>query len=219
VVLIATQPYATDLIASNREWYRYEWIWVKSRKTGFVRAAAKPLRQHENILVFSEGTTISPVRSKRTMPYYPPIVPISQEQRYLKPLDRGAASAGYKENKRNRLHAAEFTGYPSTVLYYASDTLGLHPVAKPVPLLRFLIETYTRPGNLVLDSTMGSGSCAVACVASGRRRFIGIERDEDFFCRAAQAIRAVHSVTSATPSSPHSGVAESGPWPVRGWLP
>jgi site-specific DNA-methyltransferase (adenine-specific) len=210
VVLFATQPYATDLIVSNREWYRYDWIWWKSHKTGFVHAMARPLREHENIVVFSEGTAISPVRSKRTMPYYPQVVPIPWEQRYLKSLGRRTGSAGYSENKpHNRLHAAEFTGYPGTVLYYPSDTLRLHPVAKPVALLRFLIETYTRPGNLVLDNTMGSGSCGVACVASGRQ-FIGIEQDMDFFDRAVQVISALNRGASLAPSSLHLGPAGNG---------
>jgi len=56
-------------------------------------------------------------------------------QRYLKPLRTETGSAGYKEeNRHERLHAAEFTGYPGTILEYPSDTLKLHPVAKPQSL-------------------------------------------------------------------------------------
>jgi site-specific DNA-methyltransferase (adenine-specific) len=187
IVLFATQPYATDLIVSNRGWFRYEWIWRKSHKTGFVHAKSKPLRQHENILVFSEGTTISANRSVRRMPFYPQgLFPVPEEQLRLKRFGDRRHSAGYRESCKG-LHVWELTGYPSSVLEYPVDRPGLHPVAKPIKLLQFLIETYTRPGAVVLDNAMGAGSTGVACVLTGRR-FIGIERDAKFYRVAEQVI-------------------------------
>jgi site-specific DNA-methyltransferase (adenine-specific) len=73
------------------------------------------------------------------------------------------------------------------VLEYPADRLGLHPVAKPIKLLEFLIETYTRPEAVVLDNAMGAGSTGVACALTGRQ-FIGIERDTKFYHIAEQVI-------------------------------
>jgi site-specific DNA-methyltransferase (adenine-specific) len=188
IVLFATQPYATDIITSNRAWFRYEWIWRKSHKTGFVHATSKPLRQHENILVFSEGTTISAKRSTRRMPFYlQSLLPVPEEQRRFQRFGQRRHSAGYRESCK-RDHIWELTGYPSSVLEYPADRLGLHPVAKPVKLLQFLIETYTRPGAVVLDNAMGAGSTGLACVLTGRR-FIGIDNEPRFYYLAEQVIR------------------------------
>jgi site-specific DNA-methyltransferase (adenine-specific) len=87
-----------------------------------------------------------------------------------------------------RDHIWELTGYPSSVLEYPADRLGLHPVAKPVNLLRLLIETYTPPGAMVLDNAMGAGSTCIACAITGRR-FVGIEKEPRFFYVAEQVIR------------------------------
>src|ERR1700730_2123272 len=89
------------------------------------------------------------------------------------------------ENPYSRHHP---TGYPSSVLEYPADRLGLHPVAKPIKLLKFLIDTYTRPGAVVLDNAMGAGSTGVACALAGRQ-FVGIEKEPKFFYIAEQIIR------------------------------
>jgi DNA modification methylase len=89
---------------------------------------------------------------------------------------------------RQKPHLREFTGYPNSVLEFPVDELGLHPVAKPVGLLEFLIETYTRPGEIVLDSSMGIGSTGIAAANIGRR-FIGIEEDAEFFQIAMEVLR------------------------------
>jgi site-specific DNA-methyltransferase (adenine-specific)/modification methylase len=53
-----------------------------------------------------------------------------------------------------------------------------HPTQKPVGLGRYLIRTYTEPGEVVLDNACGSGSFWVAALLEGRN-FIGIEKNED----------------------------------------
>ena len=53
--------------------------------------------------------------------------------------------------------------------------------------MEYLIKTYTNPGELVLDNTMGSGTTGLACVNTDRR-FIGIERDEKYFAIARERI-------------------------------
>ena len=66
----------------------------------------------------------------------------------------------------------------------------LHPTQKPVPLLEYLIKTYTNEGETVLDNCMGSGSTGVACVNTNRN-FIGIELDEKYFKIAEGRIKDV----------------------------
>jgi site-specific DNA-methyltransferase (adenine-specific) len=52
----------------------------------------------------------------------------------------------------------------------------------------YLIKTYTREGETVLDNCMGSGSTGVACLHTGRE-FIGIEKDEEIFNIAKERIK------------------------------
>lgn len=63
----------------------------------------------------------------------------------------------------------------------------VHPNEKPVELLEELIKQTTEEGATVLDCTMGSGSCGVACVNTGRN-FVGIELDDEYFQIAKQRI-------------------------------
>jgi len=56
----------------------------------------------------------------------------------------------------------------------------VHPTQKPVALMEYLIRTYTRFGETVLDFTMGSGTTGVAAMNTGRN-FIGIEREPKYF--------------------------------------
>jgi len=65
---------------------------------------------------------------------------------------------------------------PNSVLEFPVNELGLHPTAEPVGLLEFLIETYTRPGEIVLDPTMEMDSTGIAAANTGRR-FVGIENE------------------------------------------
>lgn len=83
----------------------------------------------------------------------------------------------------------------SNVLEYAKDSDSYHPTQKPVALLEDLIQTYSNPGDTVLDFTMGSGSTGVACVNTGRN-FIGIELDEGYFKIAQERIQAAQEVAT-----------------------
>ena len=63
----------------------------------------------------------------------------------------------------------------------------IHPTQKPVPLLEYLVKTYTNEGDIVLDNCMGSGSTGVACVHTNRQ-FIGMELDTRYFEIASKRI-------------------------------
>lgn len=68
---------------------------------------------------------------------------------------------------------------------------GEHPTEKPKPLMLEIIADFTRPGDLVCDPFMGSGTTGVACLASGRR-FVGIEKDPKWFELACRRVEEAH---------------------------
>ena len=174
IVLFSQLPFAVDVIAGNRKNYRYEWVWHKTNAVGFLDANWKPLRAHENILVFS-------VDKKST--YNP-------QWRWGKPYKtkQHSQTTNYGKHARTATDSPSGKRYPIDVLTYSRDQ-GYHPTQKPVKLLEYLILTYTNAGETVLDFTMGSGSTGVACANTGRE-FIGIERDPKYFKIAQQRIEA-----------------------------
>ena len=93
----------------------------------------------------------------------------------------------HKEATKRTFNLPPGEKYKSNVLEYRKDYTGHHPTQKPVALLEDLIETYTHPGDTVLDFTMGSGTTGVACVNTGRN-FIGIELDPEYYAIAEKRI-------------------------------
>ena len=72
VVLTADQPFTSQLVVSNIEWFKYEWIWKKKKTTGFLHANARPMKQTEDILVFSPlGASGGSVKANKNMTYNP----------------------------------------------------------------------------------------------------------------------------------------------------
>jgi hypothetical protein len=125
---------------------------------------------------------------------------------WFRPYDELAAvNSAYKADQLAGLAEAfpkvfnlpEGQKYKSNVLQYRKDYSGHHPTQKPVALMEDLVKTYTNPGDTVLDFTMGSGSTGVACVNTGRR-FIGIEREPNYFdiaCRRIEDAQAGGGMT------------------------
>jgi len=180
IVLFAAQPFTSRLVMSQLDLFKFDIVWIKNRAADFVQANNRPLTFHESILVFSEGKTHPASKTKRRMPYYPQAVltPTNDATLRLKrPSEKSeicfADRPGHHEFRRN------FTGYPRSYTEFACET-GHHPTQKPVSLLSYLIELFSRPGETVLDSCMGSGSTGVAANRTGRN-FIGIEKYEPFF--------------------------------------
>jgi len=87
--------------------------------------------------------------------------------------------------------------YPITVVDF-SQQMGLHPTQKPVDLLAYLVQTYTSPGDTVLDFTCGSGSTGVACAETGRN-FVAIELDETYFKIASDRIESAYRKAQGLP--------------------
>jgi len=175
-VLFAAQPFTTKLIGSNIKRFKYCWYWLKPYSTGFCFAKYQPMRQVEDICVFY-----------RKMPVYNPQGLKRLDKPVVKQSDKGGSV--YRKTLGRR-HIQEFTNYPKNVLEFSGDANGrnrLHPTQKPVSLLEYLIRTYTNPGDLVLDSCMGSGSTCVAAIRTGRD-YIGYELDKQYFQTAKHRI-------------------------------
>jgi site-specific DNA-methyltransferase (adenine-specific) len=179
IVLTASQPFTTRLIASNFDEFKYSLIWRKNKATGFMQAKTKPLNSHEDILVFG--------RFKIAAQYFAGTYnPQGVEDAGLREYSN-ARKADHITGNRAAGIAKSGKGYPKSVLDFAGETNTVHPTQKPVALMEYLIRTYTNEGDTVLDNCMGSGTTGVAC-ANTNRRFIGIERDVDYFSIASARI-------------------------------
>ncbi len=172
-VTTASQPFTSKLVMSNLEWFKYEWIWEKPKATGHLDCDDKPLKAHENIIVFCEGTPT----------YNPQMIKGSKHTRG----SRTAGPAHVYGNFDNRTITESAEYFPRTVFQFAIENKGFHPTQKPASLYSYLIQTYTNPGDTVLDFTMGSGTTGCACMMTGRN-FIGVELREDYFKIAERRI-------------------------------
>jgi DNA modification methylase len=179
VALFAAPPFDKLVAVSQPATYRYDWVWEKSNATGHLNASRMPLRAHENICVFyREQPTYNPQKTSGHLPvnkFY------SRHSGYNYGLASGRTDGGGSTER-----------YPRTVQRMASDKQrsNHHPSQKPLALIRYLIRTYTNPGDMVLDPCMGSGTASVASVIEGRR-FIGIEKDASIFAAASGRLARV----------------------------
>lgn len=166
-VVFSQQPFTTDLIVSNRRRFRYELIWPKTMPTGFLDANRRPLRAHENVLVFGqefEGTTYNPQK-------------VSSGPRDVRVKTHHGRKAGQYGAFRVMDQGVYTDRHPTTVLPTFSNGHGGtsdHETAKPLDLISWLILTYSNPGDLILDPFVGAGSTSEACKRLGRR-CVGIE--------------------------------------------
>lgn len=139
VLFFAQCPYDKVLGASNLPMLRYEWVWYKSRCTGFLNARRAPLKRTENILVFYQK-----------LPYYDP--QFEQGKPYKKTADRGGNSPNYGKFVRSGGGSEDGLRFPGNLLTFPSVQRTVHPTQKPVELCEYFIKTYTRPGEVVADS-------------------------------------------------------------------
>lgn len=174
MVFTASQPFTTALISSNLKNFRYEWIWEKPQGTNPMVAKIQPLKAHENIIVFY-----------RKRPKYNPQMTISTPYGGFKSKQKKLGEV-YGDLDSKHRDNPEGTRYPKTVLQFKQEK-GIHPTQKPVPLMEYLIKTYTDENDVVLDNVFGSGTTGVAAKKTGRR-FIGIELDEQYFKLGSERI-------------------------------
>lgn len=181
IVLTATQPFTTTLIASNRKAFKYEWIYEKTNPKGFLNAQRRPLTAHESVLVFSFGDP----------PYYPQKWRIPEHLRTKRKHATSKTSGEVYGGRQIVRWDDDGSRFPTSVIGF-SNRVGrsenYHPTQKPVELMEYLINTYTLPGQTVMDNAAGSGTTAVACHRTGRY-FIGIEKESKYVEVANQRLQ------------------------------
>lgn len=188
IVMTACQPFTTDLIYSNRKMFRYTWVYHKSNDTGFLNCWRMPMRAHEDVLVFySKLPTYNPQikdRPKKNIRRWPAARKGNETVENVV-YDKSSTIYGkYSSTKSRTLPKGK--SMPNSIIKFNRE-VGLHPTQKPVPLMEYLIKTYTNKGETVLDFTMGSGTTGVASKHLNRD-FIGIELDNKYFAIAEERI-------------------------------
>lgn len=187
IVLFGNQPFTSVLISSNLKMFSHCWVWEKNTCSNFLLGGHRPLLYMEDIVIFSNGKFH--VNSKNRATY--------------NPILKKGVSAIVKDKEQTK-GFREITGRPNPTILKTKNRDGLlpkniikfdaikkkqHPTQKPVPLMAYLIKTYTNEGETVLDFTMGSGSTGVACKQSNRN-FIGIEKEQKYFKIAQERINS-----------------------------
>lgn len=185
IVLFAGEPFTSNLILSNIHEYRQKLTWLKTRPTNVFNAKKQFMNWTEDIVVFY-----------RSLPTFNPqmrtdgVFTGAKIQRCNH--DRSNGTLGQTGEKRDYEHKSN-NGlfFPKTVLEFSNvhnGGTGLHPTQKPVELIRYLIRTYSNPGDTILDNCMGSGTTAVAAVME-KRKFIGFETDKSYYEKANKRLR------------------------------
>lgn len=186
VIHFCTAKFGYKLIHSNPKWFRYDLIWKKSRKVGFLSANKMPLRQHENIYLFKpKQGTYNPQKTEGK--------PYKGVNKWNTTKDNECY--GYTrcqdeyiiENKGDR-HPTSLIDYDGdSILIYKNPHKTIHRTQKPVELCEWLIKTYSNEGDTVMDFTMGSGTVAVAAMNT-KRKFIGVEKDPEIYEKVEQRL-------------------------------
>lgn len=178
IVLTAQGLFTAKLILSNEKLFKYKIIWIKSKSTNFLNAKKQPLRKHEDICVFYKN-----------QPFYNP--QMTEGESYDKGYRKNQLTGSYGNFKSNHVKS-DGGRYPTDVVFLEEQSTDdfvyfktaesegpvLHPTQKPIELGRYLIKTFTNPGDIILDNACGSGSFLLSAILENRH-FIGIEKNED----------------------------------------
>jgi len=183
IVLFGSQPFSTDLINASRDIFRYELIWDKQQGSNMYEAKKRPLKSHENILIFNKSNAL----------YLPQMTPaLSKNMRdRVKNKFKGVENGVYGKMKEYIPQKNENERYPLSVYYHSSQcaelhkTKRVHNTQKPLQLIKWLVSSYSNENDMVLDNTMGSGTTCLAAKELNRK-FIGIEKESKYYEIACQ---------------------------------
>lgn len=187
IVLTAQGLFTAKLIISNESWFKYKIVWIKSKSTNFLNAKKQPLRKHEDICVFYKN-----------QPTYNP--QMTKGESYDKGIRKDQYTGSYGDFKPRHVQS-NGQRYPNDVVCYEEQDIEdfvyfktaesegkvYHPTQKPVELGRYLIRTFSNPGDTILDNACGSGSFLVAA-ALERRNYIGIEKNQNALLHKIKSI-------------------------------
>lgn len=168
IILMSNQPYTTYLIMSNIKNYKYSWYWKKVRGRGHLNAKRQPLRDIEEICVFYKKQC-----------YYNPIMVKGEKNHGIgKSINTIAEVKTY--GKYKKVFTEGNMKYPKQLLEFKEPHPAIYSTQKPVELIEYLLKTYTKEKNTVLDFCMGSGTTGIACKKLNRH-FIGIDNSKEAY--------------------------------------
>ena len=169
IILTGSEPFTSVLITSNLKDFKYNWIWKKSKATGFFDAKKRPLNDYETISVFYAKP-----------PTYNPQMTVA-EKIYKRGFVKRKKSDCYGDEK-DFVQVDSGLRYPKRIIEIGNaDTRDIeHSTQKPIELMEYLVKTYTNEGDMILDNTMGSGTTNLACLKLNRKS-IGIEKEKQYY--------------------------------------
>jgi site-specific DNA-methyltransferase (adenine-specific) len=170
ILLTASQPFTTILIANDLKMFKYNLVWDKVAVTNPMLAKKQPMRCHEDILVFYDK-----------QPTYNPQMRVGVKWSRAGKKQHTTDTLGQSTLFNNGSDESEMK-YPKSIITFsnADKTKNKHPTQKPIDLMEWLIKTYTNEGDMVLDNTMGSGTTNLACIKLNRKS-IGIEKEKQYY--------------------------------------
>jgi len=169
-----------EIIKSNEKYFRWDLVWEKNRAVGFLNAYNLPMRKHEMIYCFAKKSPEYDVSSHNE--YTEEKLPMRIQNDVY-----GKVPNVNRKRHKHPLPTSILPEQPSSWCKFTLDEKTGHRTAKPVALMEFLLKYWTQEGWTVLDPTMGSGTMGIAC-KNMKRKFIGIEKDDDIFELAKQRI-------------------------------
>lgn len=181
IIFFATQPFASELVLSQPKYFRYDLIWYKPLGTGFLNANKMPMRNHEHLIVFY-----------KKLPTFNPQKGVGVRKKGVRKHDRNGTNYGRFATEGQSLYFDDYgIRNPQSVIEFTNGdhtSENEHPTQKPLELIRYLILTYSNPGDIVFDGYFGSGTAAIACEAEGRN-FIGSELRDDYYQIACNRLK------------------------------
>ena len=170
IALTGSQPFSSILVTSQIKYYKHEWIWIKNRGSNFANTVREPMKEHEQILIFSKGKWIyNKQMQKRTG---------SGLNRIKYDFNSITESKNYRKFERSSESKGKTLRVPSSHQKFNTE-VGLHPTQKPVDLFRYIIRTYSNENDIILDNAAGSGTTAISALME-KRKYILIEKDEKY---------------------------------------
>ena len=195
IVLTSQGIFTAKLILSNEKDFKYKIVWIKSKATNFLNAKKQPLRKHEDICVFY-----------KKQPTYNP--QMTNGEAYDKGIRKDQYTGSYGDFKPRHVKS-NGKRYPNDIVFYEEQPIDdfvyvktaesegtvYHPTQKPIELGRYLIRTFTKPGDVILDNACGSGSFLLSAILENRN-FIGIEKNEDVLLHKVKEIDYIEICTN-----------------------
>lgn len=182
MVMFASGKFVPVLMNSNLSNYRYELIWEKNIAVGHLDANRRPLRAHEQMLIFCQKWKSSTYNPQKIV------------GKPHKTGGEGRKSVHYKGNSKSSSTKEVVTNlyHPRSVLKFESRIKGVsrHPTAKPLELVTWLVKSFSNRGDTVLDPFFGSGTTLAATLLTNRKG-IGSEISEDYFNNACKWLKEI----------------------------